>query len=230
MSKVKTLFQLSIFLVFIHSFAQDNYVSIEFNPEKYSYNGSDYHIYKNDSLVYSNCYLKNDSSILYNLKKGNYVLKYNTIFGIDSLEFKFESNFGTKEIILNTEKIDPIKLTQTSSAIESLRNNERITLNYSAGGCYFLEEKEVTILKENDEYYSVTKRKKRHISRIRLARIIRYEKILQSLRFNENLHGDVSYSTCSESISLTQNGEVLITKNIICNTWTEVTDIKKWMY
>jgi len=230
--KIKFLVQLTIFFICINSFAQTqgNALFVTFKTDKDFSDESDYHIYKNDSLVYSNCHLKNDINILSHLKKGNYLLKYDTVFGIDSLEFNFKSDFGFKEISLNTEKIDPIKLAQTSSAIESLKNNERITLNYTAGGCYFIKKKEITILKENDEYYSVTKRRKRHISRIRLARIIRYEKEIKNLKFDKNLHRELVYCTYSEFISLTKNGEVLIGKNIFCDTWSKSSEIKKWMY
>ncbi len=226
--KIKTLFQLSILFVCVNSFAQ-NALFIKFKLEQELFNGSDYHIYKNDSLVYSNCYLKNDTSILYSLKKGNYLLKYDTVFGVDSIKINFESDRGFKDIILETEKISKEKLTQTFSYVESLKNNERITLYYSLGGCFTSKKKEATILKENDQYFYVDYGQKRLITRRRIKRIIRHEKILKSLSFKENLHNSEFHSTCSEFFSLTKNGAQVYGKNTYCGTWSESSDIKKWM-
>jgi hypothetical protein len=229
MSKIKTLFQLSIFLVFVHYFAQNNYVSIEFKPENESYTESDYHIYKNDSLVYSNCYLKNDFSILSHLKKGNYLLKYDTVFGINSIELNFESDRSYKKIILETEKISKKKLAQTFSYVESLKNNERITLQYSLSACFVSKNKEAIILKENDEYFFIEYKRRRLIGKINIQKIIRHEKILKSLNSKKNIHNSVLHSTCSEFFSLTKNGTQVYGKNIYCGDWSESSDIKRWI-
>lgn len=228
-SKIRTFLQLVLFLIVANSFAQNNQLFIEFEPEKEFSTETDYHVYKKDSLVYSNCYLKNESSNLYHLDKGDYLLKYNTVFGIDSVEFSFTSDRAFKEIILETEKISQKRLAQTSSYVESLKNNERITLNYSLGGCFISKKKEATILKENDQYFFVDYGQKRWITERRLQRIIRYEKILKNLNFNENLHDGELYTTCSEFFSLTKNGKQLYGKNVYCGTWSESSNIKRLM-
>lgn len=225
-SKIKILLQLGTFLIFSYSFTQNNCLSIKSKPEKELSYGGDYHLYQNDSLIYSKC--DNNIITLFHLKKGKYLLKYDTIFGIDSITFNFESDHDFKEIILETEKISKEKLAQTPSYIESLKNNERIILYYSLGACYISKKKEVTILKENDQYYFVYYGRKKFIDQRRIARIIRHEKILKNLS-SKTIHGGEFYSTCSEFFSLTKNGIQVYGKNTYCNTWSEATDIKRWM-
>jgi hypothetical protein len=211
------------------SFGQENYLRIELKPEN-EYHFRDYHLYQNDSLIHTNCFQKNDISTLFNLAKGNYKLVYETIFGIDSLNIEFDTEHNYKNIILHTEKPNAKKLAETFSHIESLKNNEQITLIYHLGDCYVSKEKKATILKENDQYYFVDYGHKRWITERRIQKIIRYEKILQLLNFSETLHGKLTmHQNCNESFSLTKNGEQVYAQHVFCGTWTASSNIKGWM-
>src|SRR5690554_3906289 len=131
-----------ILILGTNSFAQ-NSLMIDFGSEKNIFD-SDYHILKNDSLIYTNCSIKNDYEALDNLNSGKYLIRYNTIFGIDSLVVNLDGNNGIKFITLETESIAESQLDNTISEIESLKNNEIITLRYILGGCFVSEEKEIS--------------------------------------------------------------------------------------
>lgn len=228
-SKIKTFFQLALFFMLTTILAQNNYLHIESEPEKDFFDQTHFHLLRNDSLIYPQCYLKDDTNSLYNLKKGSYLLIYNTVFGIDSLYVEFDTERSYKNLILKTEKPELEKLAKTHSYVESLKNNERITLNYSLGACFISRKKEATILKENDLYYFVDYGQKRLITERRIKRIIRHEKILKNLNFAENIHNSELYVTCSEFFSLTKNGKQVYGKNVYCGTWSESSNIKRYM-
>ncbi len=227
-SKIRTFFQLALFFMLTNVLSQNNYLRIELKPIK-EHRITDYHFYKNDSLIYANCGSISHINWFSNLEKGEYRLKYDTVFGIDSVEFSFTSDRGSKKIILETEKTSKKRLAETHSYVESLKNNERITLNYSLGACFISRKKEATILKENDLYYFIDYGQKRLISERRIKRIIRHEKILKNLNFTENIHDSELYVTCSEFFSLTKNGKQVYGKNVYCGTWSESSNIKRYM-
>lgn len=228
-SKIRTFFQLALFFILTNALSQNNYLHIDSKPEKEIFDQIHFHLLRNDSLIYAECYLKNDTNSLSNLEKGNYVLKYDTIFGVDSIQINFTSDKDFKEIFLETEKISKKRLAATHSYVESLKNNERITLNYSLDACFVSKKKEATILKENDQYYFVDYGHKRLITERRIKKIIRHEKILKMLNFNQNLHNLELFVTCSEFFSLTKNGKQVFGKNVFCGTWTESSNIKRLM-
>ena len=223
----KQILQVFLFFSIAISLGQENYLRIELKPEN-EYHFRDYHLYQNDSLIYTNCFQKNDISTLFNLAKGNYKLVYQTVFGIDSLYINFDKERSYKSVSLEIEKPNPKKLAETFSHIESLKNNEQITLRYHVGDCYVSKEKKATILKENDQYYFVDYGHKRWITKRRIQKIIRYEKTLQLLNFSETLHGVITmHLNCNESFSLTKNGIRVYSEYAFCGTWSESSNIKR---
>lgn len=205
-----------------------NTLFIDFEPET-DFLGSDYHLIKNDSLIYTNCSLKNDYEILFKLKNGNYVLKYDTVFGIDSLSITLNKKIGFYNIKLKTEILSEVKLKETKSEIESLLEDEQITINYSLGGCFVAKDYKLTLTKHNGKYYKIKKSKRRKISQNKVAKIIRFEKLLRNLKLEENLDGLNYFVTCSEYISLEKNGQIIYSKNIFCGEWSDSSEIAKWI-
>ena len=201
---------------------------IDFGSEKNIFD-SDYHIFTNDSLIYTNCSIKNDYEALDNLNLGKYLIRYNTIFGIDSLEVDLDGNNGIKFITLETESIAESQLDNTISEIESLKNNEIITLRYILGGCFVSEEKEISITKKNNRFYKIKNGQQERINSKIIQKIIRYEKVLRNLNIEENIDGTFKTVTCSESISLEKENKKIFNKNIYCGDWSKSAEIKGWI-
>lgn len=224
---MKNSFFILILILGTNSFAQNSFM-IDFGSEKNIFD-SDYHIYTNDSLIYTNCSIKNDYEALDNLNSGKYLIRYNTIFGIDSLIVDLDGNEGVKFITLETENITESQLSNTVSEIESLKNNEIITLKYIIGGCFVSEEKEISITKEKNKFYKIKNGKQERINSKIIQKIIRYEKILRNLNIEENIDGTVKTVTCSESISLEKENKNIFGKNIFCGDWNKSSEIKEWI-
>lgn len=229
MPVTKVIFQYLLFLIISNSFAQENFLRIEVVPKKEMNRSSDYHLYQNDSLLFTQCHLKNNSHILHKLPKGNYKLKYDTVFGVDSIAFSFESDREFKKIILQTENPSRERLANTFSSVESLKNNEQITVEYGLSACFIHKKKKATILKENDQYYFIDYRHKRLITERRINRIIRHEKILKNLNFENTLHGYEVYVTCVEFFSLSKDEIQVFEKSVFCGMWSESSTIRNWI-
>ena len=224
---MKNIFFILIIILGTNSFAQ-NSLMIDFGSEKNIFD-SDYHIFTNDSLIYKNCSIKNNYEALDNLNLGEYLIRYNTIFGIDSLVVDLDGNEGIKFITLETENISEYQLSNTISEIESLKNNEIITLKYSIGGCFLSEKNEITITKEKNRFYKIKNGKQERINSKIIEKIIEYEKTLRNLNIEDNIDETFKTVTCSEYISLEKNNEQIFSKNIFCGDWSKSTEIKKWI-
>lgn len=205
-----------------------NSLSIDFEPET-DFFGTDYHLIKNDSLIYTNCSIKNDFKVLFNLENGSYTLKYNTVFGIDSSSLNLDEKIEFYDITLKTEELNEVKLKETKSEIESLLEDEQITINYSLGGCFIAKDYNLTLTKHNEKYYKIKNSKRKRISQHKVAKIIRFEKVLRNLNLEENLDGVIQVATCSEYISLEKNSQIIYSKNVFCGDWSESSEIAKWI-
>ena len=201
---------------------------IDFGSEKNIFD-SDYHIFTNDSLIYTNCSIKNDYEVLDNLNLGKYLIRYNTIFGIDSLEIDLDGKNGIKFITLETESIAESQLDNTISEINSLKDNEIITLRYILGGCFVSEEKEISITKKNNRFYKIKNGQQERINSKIIQKIIQYEKVLRNLNIEENIDGTFKTVTCSESISLEKENKKIFSKHLYCGDWSKSTEIKGWI-
>jgi len=220
--------QFIILIFFSCGIYAQNSLFIDFEIEKNPYK-SDYHLYKNDTLVYTNCNKKNDFEKLFKLERGRYFIKYNTIYGIDSLYVEFNSNNESKFITLNTESIDSLTLKNTKSEIELLKDNEKITLKYSLGGCFVSKNEEIILTKNKNRYYKIKNGKRKNISKKKIKDLINYEKTLRNLNINENIDKTFWTSTCSEYILIEKNEEVIYSKNIYCGDWSKSSEIEKWI-
>lgn len=224
---MKKLIYILFLFYSVNSFTQ-NVLFVDFIPNTDSHS-HDFHLFKSDTLIYSNCKFNNEHEILDDLKKGEYLITYNTIFGIDSLMIEFKEDKELKFIDLETEKIEESKLTNTFSAIESLENNEKITLKYNLGACFVSDKKEIVLTKYRDQYYKLEKGKRKKIGAKRIQNIIRYEKMLRNLNTEKNINGTFTVSTCSEFISLEKDNEQIFQINIYCGFWSKSSEIKKWL-
>lgn len=218
------LFQFLFFFITSIAFSQNNYLSIDIKPETEILEEPHYFLYKKDSLVYTNSILGNIFNVISDLEKGTYRLAYETIFGMDTLDIHFTSDNEFKEITLKTEKPSREMLAKTFSYIESLKNNEQITLEYSLGSCFNSTQKKATILKENDQYYFIDYGQKRLITSQRIKKIIRHEKILKNLK----AAGEI-YSTCNQFFTIEKDGKQLYKKHVICGTWDKFSLIKRFL-
>jgi predicted RND superfamily exporter protein len=225
---MKTLLYIILLFGFIINSYGQNTLSITFEPET-DFFGSDYHLIKNDSLIYTNCSKKNDFKVLFDLENGSYTLKYNTAFGIDSLSLNLDEKIKYHDITLKTENLNDAKLKETKSEIESLLEDEQITINYSLGGCFVAKDYKLTLTKHNEKYYKIKKSKRKRISQDKVAKLIRFEKLLRNLNLEENLDGVIQVFTCSEYISLEKNSQIIYSKNIFCGDWSESSEIAKWI-
>lgn len=230
MSISKIILQFAFVCVTTYSFAQKNYLHIDFKPQTEILNEPHYYLYKNDSLLYTNSDPKNIFNTIRYLEKGKYKLAYETIFGVDTLDIHFKSENDYKEIILETEKPSREMLAETFSYVESLKNNEQITLAYSLSACFNSKNKKATILKENEQYFFVDYGQKRLITKQRIKKIIRYEKILKNLTAVKKINGSaIISSTCNEFFSLKKNGKLLYKKHVFCGTWNKFSEVRRWM-
>jgi hypothetical protein len=221
------IFFTTIIYFLIAQCQSQNWLIVEFEPEQDLF-GTDYHITKNDSLIYTNCTIKNDIQKLYDLSDGVYKIKFNTIFGIDSLKVNVRT--GHENLVtLKTESIDTEKLVKTKSEIESLLEGERISVNYELGSCFKSENYKLILTKRNGKYYRLLKNKLRSISNKKVKNLIRFEKTLRNLKIEQNLDNTTHVVTCSEFFTFEKNGKVTFSKNVFCGDWSKSSEITKWM-
>jgi len=224
---MKTILQIIFQLLTINSFAQ-NSLFINFEPNDKLEN--DFHIFKNDPLIYKYCesHYKNNEQ-LYNLEKGNYKIIYNSINGKDSLNVSFSFDKDTKEIELFTEKINFDKIKKSKSEIESLKNGENLTLLYSNINCYTPKDLKMTILKKNGNFYEIKNNKKKKIKNKIITFLINYEKILNTGSFDNALHPDYqTISTASIKFELVKNNYTIYSRRLFSG-WEEMHKIENYI-
>lgn len=180
----------------------------------------DYHLYHNEKLIYTECNLLHNDSILSNLPSGNYQIQYNSLFGIAQMEVKFDSIHESKTLRLPTEELSEYKRNTTPSYLEFLKDNEIITIAYAIQGCFISTTKTIAITKKNNKYYQLKKGKRRSISKKKINHLIEYERIVQNINSTENLHAIFSTFTCDEHFSLTKGNDTLILKILPCGEWS----------
>lgn len=226
---MKSITLLTFYCLLANTIFAQNSIIIEFVNEKSLFSQPDFHLYANDSLIYSHCNSKNSGEVLFNLKKGNYKLSYNTIFGVESVGVSFDSNNETKTILIDIEQLAESKLDETESLLEQMEDGEILRIEYKLGACFKEKKQHVTIIKKKNRYYELLNGNIRAISKKRISKLIQYEKIVRNINIEDNLHGFSSFTTCSESISFRKGKEKAFTKNIFCGTWTKSSEISKWL-
>ncbi|MDR0230359.1 MAG: hypothetical protein LBI72_15055 [Flavobacteriaceae bacterium] len=224
---MKTILQIICLLFSISSIAQ-NLLFVNFEPSE-SIN-SDFHLYRNDSLIYKYCDSQNkEDNQLNNLEIGEYKILFNSINGIDSLNVSFSSNKDFQIIELFTERIDFEKIRKTESVIEGLKNDEKLTLLYSNINCYAPKELKLTIVKKNGVYYELKNCKQKRIKNKKLSFLINYEKIIRTGRFENDLHPElVTISTASINYELVKNNNTIYCRRI-SSGWEDIFKIENYL-
>lgn len=182
----------------------------------------DYHLYYGENLIYTQCNLLNNDTTLLALPTGKYHILYNTLFGIERIDFEFESATESKTLLLPAEKLSESKQNKTYSSIENLKENETLVLNYTINGCFVSINKTSTITKQKSKYYRVKKGKLHPVNKKTRQSLIEYEKMVRNIKLDENLHSSYTFTTCDESMYFTKGSDTLVVKTLPCGTWSEL--------
>lgn len=194
-----------------------NTLNIEYLNANEFTQDKDFHLYKNDILIYKYCTDKENTLILNNLDKGKYTLEYNTIFGIESLEINLKKDNTTKNIELDYEKINPNKVEQSISLIENLKENDTLKIRFILSSCFNSNYNDINLIKKRGKTFELTSDgKQKKLNNKKIKKLIEFEKILKQINREENLEKTEYFVTCSEIIQFTKGNELLYAQVIYC--------------
>jgi hypothetical protein len=217
-----------VFLLFAIISTAQNSLSVEFKQRNNSIS-RDYHIYHSDSLVHTNCSVKQDSNILNHLGEGPYLVVYNTLFGADSLTIEFSQGQESQSIVLDTEHIVLSKIESTFSEIESLQGSDTVSIKYSLTSCYASNETDLTLIKRDGKYYQCKNNRRKRISSNKIQQLILYEKTIRNLNQEANIDGIEYGSTCREKVAISKNSTPIFSARVNCGDWNKFSQIEHWI-
>lgn len=225
---------LLLLLVFQMNFGQ-NSVSVYFNghfPDSYK---QDFHLYRNDSLIYAQCdeydFDTNTNEDLNALKKGTYQLKYNTLFGVEAIDFELNKN-EDKVFSLDNEELNQKKYDETYSVFEQMKDGEVLEITYAYANCFSGGKLTISLMKKNHQFFKIGQNKNlKPIKRSIMEDLNHYDILLQNIDEENKLDDKlgITISSCVQSITYKINEKPVLEKHFYCGLWKEFSEYTHWL-